>query len=351
MDGVAKNLAAGESALARGRGLVLGKFLPPHRGHQFLIDFARGYCEHVTVLVCTLAREPIAGELRYRWMQEMFPFPNVRLVHVTEDLPQTPEEHPDFWNIWKRVIYRAAPEGVEFFFASEEYGHKTAEVIGGGCRYIEVDRPRELVPVSGTSVRSNPMKYWDFLPEPVRPHFLKRVCVFGPESTGKSTLARDLAKHFNTVYAWEYARPLLDPKGGRCDVEDIHRIARGQVATEDALARQANRVLICDTDVLTTTIWSEVLFGSVPAEVMSLAEERKYDLYLLLDVDVPWVDDSQRFFKEQDVRRAMFRRFKDALDKSARRYTVIRGGWDERFKQASDAVGALLSETPSACRL
>src|SRR5688572_19641714 len=80
-------------------------------------------------------------------------------------------------------------------------------------------------------------------------------------STGKSTLAKDLAAHFRTAHAFEYARPLLDGKGGRCDREDIPRIARGQVATEEALARQADRVLICDTDVLTTTIWSDVLFG------------------------------------------------------------------------------------------
>jgi len=103
------------------------------------------------------------------------------------------------------------------------------------------------------------MKHWEFLPQAVRPYFVKRVCVFGPESTGKSTLARDLARHFGTVYAWEYARPMLDPQGGECrGVDDIVRIVRGQVATENALARQANRVLICDTDVLTSTIWSDV---------------------------------------------------------------------------------------------
>ena len=98
--------------------------------------------------------------------------------------------------------------------------------------------------MSGTAVRADPLGHWELLPECVRPYFLKRVCVFGPESTGKSTLARDLAREFGTLYAWEYARPLLDPQGGQCRPEDISRIARGQVATEDALARQADRVLI-----------------------------------------------------------------------------------------------------------
>src|SRR5205814_5917310 len=100
----------------------------------------------------------------------------------------------------------------------------------------------ELVPISGTLIRQDPIKHWEDLPEVVRPYFVKRVCVFGPESTGKSTLARDLARHFQTVYASEYARPLLDPQGGQCRPLDIPLIVRGQVATEDALARQANRV-------------------------------------------------------------------------------------------------------------
>lgn len=269
-------------------------------------------------------------------------FPNVRVVHITEDLPQEPKEHPDFWPMWRRVIQQAAPEGVDFFFASEDYGHQTARVLGGGCRYVEVDRQRQLVPVSGTAVRQDPMRYWDYLPECVRPYFLKRVCVFGPESTGKSTLARDLAAHFRTVYAWEYARPLLDPQGGQCFEHNIPEIVRGQVATEEALALQANRVLFCDTDVLTTTVWSDVLFGDTPAWIRELAERRTYDLYLVLDVDVPWVDDDQRFFSEPDVRREMFRRFLGAVESRKRPYRVIRGTWDERFRAACEAVNALL---------
>lgn len=272
----------------------------------------------------------------------MFPHPNVRLVHVTADLPQAPEEHPHFWPIWRRVILDACPEGLDFFFASEDYGRRTAEVIGGGCRYVEVDRPRELVPVSARLIRSDPMTWWDFLPEPVRPYYLKRVCIVGPESTGKSTLARDLARHFHTRHAWEYARPLLDPQGGQCFEDDIPRIVRGQLATEDALARQANRVLFCDTDALTTTIWAEVLFDHCPPWVRDVADERRYDLYLLLDVDVRWTDDGQRFFSDPAVRQAKFERFHRALHCRGLPYVILRGGWDVRFRDACAAVSSLI---------
>jgi HTH-type transcriptional regulator, transcriptional repressor of NAD biosynthesis genes len=85
---------------------------------------------------------------------------------------------------------------------------------------------RELVSISGTKIRENPYQHWDYLPEVVRPCFVKKVCIFGPESTGKSTLTKKLAEHFHTSYVHEYARPFLDLKNGECKAEDIEKIAR-----------------------------------------------------------------------------------------------------------------------------
>jgi len=317
--------------------------MPPHRGHCFLIDFARAAVDHLTVLVCSLAGEPIPGALRFHWMQELFGAdPRVRLVHVTDPLPQTPEEHPDFWALWTGVIRREAPDGVDWFFASEDYGEPVAAAIGGGCRCVDVDRSRTLVPVSARAIRADPLRHWAFLPEPVRAAYVRRVCVFGPESTGKTTLARDLARDLDTVWAWEYARPLLDRQGGICREEDIPAIVRGQVATEEALARQANRVLVCDTDVLTTAIWSDLLFGRTPAWIRALADARTYDLYLLADIDAPWVQDGQRFFGAPEVRRRHFAAFADALDRRGRPYVLLRGSWEERRATALAAVRSLL---------
>ncbi len=324
----------------RGRGLVLGKFLPPHRGHQFLIEFARQYVERLHVLVCSIQREPIPGALRDQWVRQMFPDVNVH--HITDENPQEPNEHPDFWEIWRASILRAVPEGVDYVFASEDYGARLAATLY--AEFVPVDRARELVPISGTVVRSAPLRHWEMLPECVRPYYLKRVCIFGPESTGKSTLARDLARRFNTAYVWEYARPLLDPKGGRCDPDDIERIARGQRAAEEALAFQANRVLFCDTDALTTLIWSETLFGAAPPGLRALADERSYDLYLVLDVDTPWVDDAQRFLGAPDERQAFLNRCLGELEERGRPYQIIRGDWEARFRSACVAVEELLSE-------
>ncbi|BAY10559.1 AAA family ATPase [Calothrix sp. NIES-2098] len=317
-------------------GMILGKFMPPHLGHQYLVDFARNYVNHLTVLVCSIKSEPIPGHLRYGWMREMFP--DVNVVHVTDENPQEPQEHPDFWQIWHDTIRRVLPTGPDYVFASEDYGWKLAEILG--ANYIPVDQARSLVPISGTKVRENAIAHWHYIPPCVRPYFLRRVCIFGPESTGKSTLAQNLAAHYNTVYVSEYARGWLDPKEGRCDFADIEMIARGQIASEDALARQANRVMFCDTDLITTTIWSDVLFGKCPQWIYREAEQRQYDLYLVLDVDVPWVDDNQRYLPHMRIE---FRdRCIQELRSRNRRYVLISGSWEERFHKACAAVDEII---------
>ncbi len=317
------------------RGLVLGKFLPPHAGHVYLVEFARRWADDLSVVVGTLAAEPIAGALRHRWVSELFP--DLRVVHLTDENPQHPHEHPDFWGVWRRSLERVLPAPPELVFASEAYGPKLAEVLG--ARFVPVDAPREALPVSGTAVREDPWGHWAFLPRPVRPYFLKRVSIFGPESTGKTTLARALARRFGTLAVPEYARAWLEARGGRVDPEDMEPISRGQVAAEEALAPEATRLLVCDTDPLATTIWSRALFGECPASVDERALGRRYDLTLLLDVDVPWVGDPVRYLPGE--RRSFFERCEEALARAGRPYVIVRGDWRERFEQAERAVAAL----------
>jgi HTH-type transcriptional repressor of NAD biosynthesis genes len=318
-------------------GMLLGKFMPPHLGHLYLVEFARNYVEELTVVVGTIQAEPIPGELRFRWMKELFP--EVNVVHHTDENPQEPAEHPDFWRIWHDSLMRILPGRPDYVFASEDYGWKLAEVLGG--EFVPVDRGRGVVPVSGTKIRADPLGHWQYLPRCVRPYFLRRVCVFGPESTGKTTLAGQLAQHFHTIATPEYARLLLEAQQGNLSAADIPRIARGQQASEDALARHANGILFCDTDLLTTMIWSETLYGSCPEWIRTQAEGRHYDLYLLLDVDTPWVQDPVRYLPEQ--RRSFFNRCEEELRKRGRPYVIIRGSWEQRLANACQAVKELLA--------
>ena len=269
-------------------------------------------------------------------------FPDVRIVRITDELPQAPEEHPDFWPLWKAAIGNAVQHRrIDYVFASEPYGFRLAEELG--AEYVPVDHARELIRTSGTRIRDNPLACWDDLPEAVRPHYLKRVCIFGPESTGKSTLAAQLAERFNTRYVFEYARPLIDLVGNHITEDLLIRIARGQSAAEQAMARQARRVLFCDTDPLLTTVWAEALIGHCPEPIRALAEAHKHDLYLLMDIDVPWVNDGQRYFPGASERRAFFDKCRAALVAIQRPFVLIDGSWEARLAKSVAVVDQLLS--------
>ncbi len=329
------------------KGLVLGKFMPPHLGHVYLVDFARAYADELTVVVGSLAREPIAGSLRFRWMREILP-PSVNVVHLTDENPQEPHEHERFWDIWRESLLRVAPKP-DLVFASESYGARLAKELG--AELVPVDAARAIVPVSGTAIREDPMGNWKFLPRCVRPYFVRRVCVVGPESTGKSTLAAALAKRFGTVCVPEYARTLLEPRARKDEVapvrrEDMVRIARGQIASEEALARNAERVIVADTDALTTLLWSDLLFGGHDSEIEALADAQSHHLYVLTAPDVPYVADAVRYAPEK--RTAFFDTLRAELDRRGRRYVIASGDWAERETKAVAAIEALIASRPGA---
>lgn len=287
---------------------------------------------------CSLEREPIPGALRERWMRELFP--DVDLQHCTDDNPQEPQEHPQFWSIWRHSILQRCPAPTHVF-ASEAYGARLAAELG--ATFVPVDPGRELVSVSGTAIRRAPFAHWHHVPEPVRPYFVRRVAVVGPESAGKTTLARRLAAHYRTAWAHEWARPFYDWKGMPVQREDLLLIVRSRDAAIRARERRARCVLITDTDALTTCVWSEVLFGAVAPEVEAIAATQRIDLTLLLPPDVPWCDDGQRLQPELAVREAFEHRLRQRLAQAQREVVTLAGSWAEKETAARRAIDALLA--------
>lgn len=327
----------------QGTGLVLGKFMPPHRGHQALIEFAAAYCERLIIVVGSMPGEPIDGHLRFQWLQQLAP--NAEVLHLHQTMPQHPHEHPQFWQLWREALRDLAQTPFDWVFASEDYGFRLAEELA--ATYVPFDPTRSMTPICATDIRCNPSEHWDFLTDVCKPFFLKTVCVFGPESTGKSTLCADLAAHFDTAWVPEYARFYLEARDGVCGARDMPAIARGQAALTASKRAEARRVLVCDTDLWATELWSHALFGACAPAIPAWAAEQSADLYLLTDVDVPWVADNVRYLPEQ--RREFFDACQALLEREGLPYVVIRGGWETRRQTAVAAVAALL-DTPTVAK-
>lgn len=167
-----------------------------------------------------------------------------------------------------------------------------------------------------------------------------KICLFGPESTGKSTLAEKLAAHYGAPFCTEYAKGYIEEHGRTLDIRDMGAIAAGQRRAERAAQDKVeNGLLVCDTDALTTTVWSHWLFNNCPAWVEALAAASNYDLYLLMDIDTAWVDDIHRYLP--DNRADFLARCEAVLQRHGRRYQKLSGSWAQKFDDARYAIESL----------
>lgn len=316
-------------------GLVIGKFLPPHRGHKLLIDTARSQVDRLSVIVCDKPEMRPEGSLRAAWLQEIHP--DVEVILIDDRLPA---DDSYLWAENTKLILGKSPDVV---FTSEDYGEPYAGFLG--CDHVLVDRERIAVPCSGTLVRSNPLDHLDFLEPCVRAHFVRRVAVMGAESTGTTTMARALAEAFDTTWVEEYGREYWMEKVRRgeenswTEDEFVH-IATEQRRREDLAARTANRVLFCDTDAFATSLWFERYMGRRSARVEAVSEGQVYALTFLTGAEIPFVQDGWR--DGEDIREGMHQRFVERLTQEGRPFVLLEGSHRDRLVTAVELVRKLI---------
>jgi HTH-type transcriptional repressor of NAD biosynthesis genes len=163
------------------------------------------------------------------------------------------------------------------------------------------------------------------------------VALIGAESTGKTTLAKELASHFNTIAVPEYGRIYCEIFGNTCDADDLRAIVKGQLLLEEAAERKSDGLVILDTDAVMTAVWSDVLLKK---RLPELSDVRAADLYLLTDVDIPFTQDAIRYFPDQKERQRMFDLCRAELERRHLPYVVVSGSREERLKIAIDAIMA-----------
>jgi NadR type nicotinamide-nucleotide adenylyltransferase len=181
---------------------------------------------------------------------------------------------------------------------------------------------------------------------------LKKIVVVGPESTGKSTLCEKLATHYNTIWVKEYAREYLLKNGTEYTFENLLEVANGQLRLEEEGIEQLTEkfkteptqkpLLFIDTDQYVMKTWCEFVFGKCHPWILDQIVERKYDLYLLGNVDAPWVKDELREYPDLVTREKLYHHYRDILINQQVPWVDICGNYDERLQKAIEAIDRLL---------
>ena len=335
------------------RGLVVGKFCPLHRGHELVIQRAMAECDEVIVVSYTKPEffgcEPAK---RKQWLTALFPTITTLVLddYILETMcrdrnmgvaPTIP--HNDAGDHFHRVFVgwlccAMLQKTVDAVFTSQDYGDGFAARLTAYFQqhtqpaptvsHVSVNRARNLVPISGTVLRTDPHANRRFLSPQVYGSFVERICFLGGESSGKTTLAAALAEKTKTKWVPEYGRELWEKQDGKLAFSDMLRIAETQCAREDDLTEQANRWLFCDTSPLTTLLYCKALFGSASEELESHAS-RHYQAIFLCAPDIEFVHDGTR--RDQQFRRYQHDWYLHELRKRSIKFSLLSGSLDVRI--------------------
>lgn len=287
------------------KAIVLMTALVPTIGHKYLIDFAfklneiTGLASTVHVIVGTLDREPVPGFRRVNALRRSLYHSHIQLHHLDRDVPQEPSEHPDFWNVWRDIVLELVGEvnPDDCIVASELYGIEMAKVLG--CKFMPCNIYREILPIKGSDVRKDILGNFDKILPEFQPYLRKTVTIFGPESCGKTTMSKRLAKDLNGWFVPEWAREYLEVCGTEITNAKMAAIVDGQFASQKTVQELSGKPWIFqDTDLLSTIGYYRLWGGSDHDNkdiVTKKFEKSKSDLYVVMSDQIPFEEDPIRY--------------------------------------------------------
>lgn len=331
-------------------GFYGGKFFPLHKGHLDLMIKASCMVDKLYVIMfhdekaerdlCKDAKikyEDLLPRKRMAWISKALKdIENVVIKEISKGYGSWEEEA-----IGVKEIIGKNPDVI---FSSEPTYDNIFKKLYPGVEHVVFDR--SIIPISATKIRlEGAYKHWDYLPKPVQESFVKKVAIIGTESSGKSTLTRNLAKAYNTEYVDEYGRTICEEFNG-CDgilPDEIYpTIAYGHKMKEYELTKRANKVLFIDSEAVITQFYSELYNGITQPVLDEIAKTQNYDLYIFLEPDVKWVDDGLRVHGSDKQREENNNKLKDMFDKRGIEYICINGDYFNRFNESCKLVDKLI---------
>lgn len=333
-------------------GFITTKAAPLHAGHIYLCSQAATQVDELYIVLSHDAdrfEQPVLSlKNRILWLKNTFrDIPHIHVVYVDETgIPK----YPNGWKEWAGLVKAKLPEKIDKIFTSEPKDVKGYNQNWPGTQTVVVDADRKRVPISGTEIRKEPFKHWSFMPTMVREQFLKRVCIIGTESTGKTTLTKLLAKHFQTSWVEEYGRTFCERElfGDETllHFDDYGTIAAQRWIDEVAATKSANRVLLADTNALITNFYCKLYEGRTNPLVTEYEKLEDYDLILFLNDDVPWVADGLRINSDRSKTRPLLDAYLTEVKPDyMERIRYISGTYQERFNLAVTLIEDLLNES------
>jgi len=330
-------------------GMYGGSFNPLHLGHVNDIIQASNQCEKLYVVLSnTLDPREINHRERLMWLKNITQdMENVEVFEIFDR--NTSKENYD-WSKGAQDIKNYIGETIDVVFSGDDYKDRGIwEKLYPESKIVYFKR--EEVNISSTMIRNNPYEYYDYLPKIVQRHYIKKVCVVGTESCGKSTLVRNLAKYFNTSYVEEAGRYICDEAGGIDNMQKYHYfdILFKHKQLEKEAMNSSNKVLLIDTDSLITLYYYQLGFTSFDKQdqdfekiATAISNLNDYDLYLFLEPDVKWVQDGTRTYGDEEVREENNEKLKKILETNNIKYVSIKGSYQERYEQSKVKIKQLI---------
>lgn len=329
-------------------GTTIGKFMPLHVGHELMIEFGIAMCNEFNIIVSGKETDVIPLSVRWAWINEKYGhLPNV-FVHDHTDESPTPinvDEHgtvldPEYQEYWKNEFTRMAPHATHFV-SSDFYGQTMADLLG--IEWMPVDPLREMFEISATKIRNNPIKYFQYISNVAKPHFTKKIAIVGPESSGKSTMIKKLAHHYNGNIVHEYGRTLSEAKKNDLTKDDFMQITEGQQALIDiAINKGRSPYLFIDTEAYVTYLFSKIYLDEYTEEILEYGKNQEIDHYIVLAPTVKWVNDGTRVLGDQEKREEFYNGLIAILTLHGKSYTVIDSEeFASREQQAIECINKL----------